>query len=267
MRYFLAFKSYGDTVIACHHLRRNPANEDVLVCAEHLRPLVSALRYSGPIVWLNNGEQGVPALFDIRKHGALAAACSAYRLRRAIRSVITASDTLVFDRIGWRQRYLATGYQSVSIASSGQQNIYLDYELFLGGGGVSIEAASPSVFPLRIGIFPDSRVKAKAIPEFLTEQIAEVLCTLGHDVRIVRAGPGCEVDTFESLIASIDSFAAIVSADSLPAHLAEYFGRQAFVFSPIKNLYWLPKTALDMDGYSLFDESLDGVRHWAKFGN
>lgn len=263
MRYFLAVKSYGDTVIACHHLRGNPVNEDVLVCAEHLRPLVGALCYPGPIIWLNNGEQGVPALFDIRKYGAVAATRSACQLRRAIRSVITAGDSLVFDRIGWRQRYLAAGYPSVSIAS-GQRSIYLDYEVFLGARCASIEVASPSAFPLRIGIFPDSRVEAKAIPEFLTEQIAEVLRALGHDVRIVRAGPGCEVNTFESLISCIDSFAAIVSADSLPAHLAEYAGRRAFVFSPVKNNYWLPKTALETDSYSLFDESLERVRHWAK---
>jgi hypothetical protein len=263
MRCFLSFKAYGDLVIACHHLRENSSAGEVLVCADHLRPLLRALAYPGPTVFLDGGESGVPALFDIRKQGVVAAARSAVSLRHAIGAVTQPGDMLVFDRIGWRQRYLAAGRASVDVIS-GRPNIYLDYEAFLGTCAAHPVNLSALASVGKIGIFPDSRVAAKQIPDSLVRKIADALHLAGHEVRIVRAGPGGEVDTFEALVERIGSFAAIVSADSLPAHIAEYIGRPMFIFSPVANTYWLPKTALAQESHALFRDSLDRLHSWVK---
>ena len=62
------------------------------------------------------------------------------------------------------------------------------------------------------------------------------------------------ISGFDSLVKSIKEFDLIVSADSLPAHIAEYFGINVFVFSPVDNHYWLPKSAFLNGAYAKFDE-------------
>lgn len=46
----------------------------------------------------------------------------------------------------------------------------------------------------------------------------------------------------------------MISADSLPAHLAEYRGTPAFVASPVTNPYWLPSRAFTGRHWGLFDQ-------------
>jgi len=169
----------------------------------------------------------------------------------------------VFDRMGWRQRFLAFGRHSTDIIS-GKPNIYLDYEAFMGIEEVpSYELASPS-FKGRIGIFPDSRLVSKRIPESLLERIRETLKILGYQPEIVYTGAHSEINTFEALIEKIIAFDAIVSADSLPAHMAEYFGRPMFVMSSVSNDYWLPKTAYLQGGHALFGSMGDELLSWAR---
>lgn len=259
MRKFLALKSFGDTVIACHHLRALASPEDELVCAGHLRSLLVALGYPGAVSWLANGENGVPAFFDIRKHGVWAALKSATRLKRSILTTRSAGDSIVFDRLGWRQRYLAAGMPCEDVVA-GTHNIYLDYEAFFG-------RVHPGVVGCGcvrgvVGIFPDSRIAAKELPEPLVQAVSECLKAAGYDFRVVRAGDGREISTFEGLVETVQSFSGIVSADSLPAHLAEYFGKPSFVFSPAPNPYWLPKSAYLNGNHSIFGAPLDGLQRW-----
>jgi hypothetical protein len=69
---------------------------------------------------------------------------------------------------------------------------------------------------------------------------------------------------FESLASAIRSVDSVISADSLPAHLAEYFGRPVFVASPAPNEYWLPYGCFRQERWGIFHDeaqfgaSLDG---------
>jgi hypothetical protein len=67
--------------------------------------------------------------------------------------------------------------------------------------------------------------------------------------------------SFLSLITSLRTADLIVSADSLPAHLGEYFGLPTFVVSPTPNPYWLPRQAFLTGATASFD-ALSPLTHW-----
>ncbi|MBT0571753.1 hypothetical protein KIK84_15630 [Curvibacter sp. CHRR-16] len=261
MRYFPSFKAFGDLVIACHHLRHLDVKDDVLLCANHLRPLLYALNYSRPVKWLDDQLEGVPALFDIRKRGAYAAIQSAWFLRWAVRDATSPGDVVVFDRSGWRQQWVCAGRQIEQIAS-GEANIYLDYAKYFGLKVPLVESPVMVHNLQRIGIFPDSRVATKQIPEAVVAQMVDALKTLDVEVCVVRAGPHSEINTFEDLVSTVQTMDAVVSADSLPAHLAEYWGLPVFVVTPQPNLYWLPQSAFLKGAYALFPTSVAAVTSW-----
>jgi len=261
VRYFPSFKAFGDLVIACHHLCLLDTKDDVLLCADHLRPLLDALGYSRPVKWLNNHLEGVPALFDIRKQGTLAAARSAWSLRRSVRDATSSCDTLVFDRVGWRQRWISAERPVLEIAS-GEKNIYLDYEKFLGLQPSRARREDSRKVLKRLGIFPDSRVASKQIPQDLVTQMADTLRRLDIEARVVRTGALQETNTFEGLVANLKTWDAVISADSLPAHLAEYLGLPIFVVTSQPNPYWLPKSAFIQENFAQFSASVEMVKKW-----
>ena len=267
MRWFVSLKAYGDFIIACNYLRFAEESENVLLCGSHLRPLIKAVGYQGNVEWLETGDAGVPALFDLRKFGLLSAISSGLTLRRLIHGRVAANDQLVFDRVGWRQNFLAGGLLTVQIAT-GQPNIYLDYEHFL------LESVNRRVVgsiqkTSRIGIFPDSRLATKQLGSALVSRVFRDLIGLGCDPQVVYVGDkqmdaGLNVrivNGFDALIECIREFDIIISADSLPAHVAEYFGRPVFIFSPVDNHYWLPKSAFLNGRFALFCE-IHKCREW-----
>lgn len=260
MRWFISVKSYGDFIIASNALRTNGSHSDALLCGSHLRPLMTAIDYKGNIEWLETGGDGVPAFFDVRKFGILSAIASGVTLHRLINEHVAANDLLVFDRLGWRQNFLA-GLKPKAEIASGLPNIYLEYENFLSSG-VNSRIELPLKKAKKIGIFPDSRLTTKQIDPVLVSKIFHDLSVLGCDPQVVYVGgspiiPGiniCVVNSFEMLVDAIRDFDVIISADSLPAHLAEFFEKPTFVISPVNNNYWLPKSAFLNDRFSLFDD-------------
>ena len=59
---------------------------------------------------------------------------------------------------------------------------------------------------------------------------------------------------FSSLIDAVSGSDLVVTADSLPGHLAEYLDVPAYVVSPKDNLYWLPLSCFTNGGWSRFED-------------
>lgn len=260
MRWFVSLKAYGDFIIASNALGAYGSPGDILLCGSHLRPLMKAVGYQGNVEWLETGDAGVPPLFDLRKFGLLSAISSGLTLRRLIHGCVAANDQLVFDRVGWRQNVLAGGTPTAQIAT-GRPNIYLDYEQFLSES-VNRQVEVPIQKTSRIGIFPDSRLAAKQLGDALVSRVFRDLIGLGCDPQVVYVGAKPmelglnirSINGFDALVECIQEFDLIISADSLPAHIAEYFGRPIFVLSPVDNHYWLPKSAFLNGRFALFGE-------------
>ena len=99
-------KAYGDFVIACSALKRIDSRAGWvlpnIVAGEHVRDLASALNLDDIVHFIGDASwENVPAIFDIRKRGGLAALNSFFEIRRLLKK-LPSYKSLVFDTLGWR---------------------------------------------------------------------------------------------------------------------------------------------------------------------
>ncbi|ALS59541.1 hypothetical protein AT302_07025 [Pandoraea norimbergensis] len=271
----VSLKAFGDLVIARAALRQaGSAADDVqMFIGEHLIELHEALSPRAGTRVIEHGP-GVPAFFDVKKAGAVSAMCSGVKLRKSLRTLTAASDTtLVFDRLGARERFLAGRAPSMALPAS--QNIYRAYMQLLGtaASAPSVTTSANAVAtpclgdrPPLVGIFPGSRIAAKQLPPDLIAWIAHKCRAAGADVEVFclegePLAPQSPVykttvvpRRFSAMLQAVGSVDRVVSADSMPAHLAEFVARPVFVASPVTNTYWLPLSSLEHDRWALFGE-------------
>lgn len=272
MRWFCSFKSYGDLVIACHCLRKADSAQNGLLAGSHLRSLLDAIEFNGTVCVLETGNN-VPALFDIKKRSYTSAIRDGLLLRKKIQaSVRQRDDLLVFDALGVRQRFLAWPMRTEAVAQ-GAGNIYLDYARYLDFAEERNFSTLQTVKPDgKVFIFPDSRLKYKELPDWLVISIAKENSKCGKETILVKVGKPIALPQFDSIqilwIDGLDKLAAqvrkadlLVSADSLPAHLAEYLGAPVFVFTPIQSGYWVPLSSFKNGFFSGFN-SLTRYKEW-----
>jgi hypothetical protein len=267
----MSLKAFGDFTIACWAMRKlgTGAIHYPLIYGDHLAEIYAALESVPVTKCLYHGEGGVPALFDIKKRGWLLGVNSAFHLRELLQSLdLQFKTTLVFDRVGLRERFIAGSRAVCSLPEA--ENIYLAYsQLFklqipLPRMSLARESRCSLV---HVGIFPGSRIQAKTLLRGVVDHLIDVCLRCGKEpVLFVLDGEPCELPMkrvevvtlprrFASMANAVRSVDAVISADSLPAHMAEYFNRPVFVVSPKPNPYWLPLSCLSEHWWALFDES------------
>ena len=267
---------FGDLFIARWAFRQleDPDGLDLrFILADHLAALDSAMGLDGRVHFLNNRDLAIPDLFDVRRRGLFNALLSGFKLRQQMHQVIheqnIPSETqLVFPFCGLRQRFIS-GTQPAFGLPETAKNIYLAYlAMFdLEGLGWSLHAAArPGPF-LRIGIFPGSRRSMKRIPASVVEAVRLSCKALGLDTQVFMLEN--ESQTFELqrgittvprdprvMMDTIQGLDAVISADSMAAHSAEFFGIPVFVFTRQPNPYWLPLSAYRAGWTALFNDDL-----------
>lgn len=265
------FKSFGDFVIAhsvLHRVAEGSKQRVRLISTSHVRDLNAILPVDVCVTLMSAGEGRIPALYDVRKRGTLAATRSALSLRREFRSIERGRDeTLAFDVVGVRERFISGNWPLAGprrVAS----NIYDTYRQFLGERRITIVSApAPACNGVArtVGIFPESRHVAKRLTDQALSVIFDRVARTGMEARLfildgdVRPKPGYPgvqdiPRNFASLASALTSVDCVITADSLPGHLAEYLGRPVFVASPAPNEYWLPQKCF-------------ASRHWGVFAD
>ena len=266
MRWFCSFKAYGDLVIACNFLRMTDPSLNGLLAGSHLRPLIQAIGFDGTQQIIEVGSN-VPAFFDVNKCGYVSAIREGFSLRSQIHKSVyrRENDCLVFDSLGIRQRFLGWPFPLEAVAR-GTGNIYLDYANYLGIDCDSSMVTAKGLDQLfeRVCIFPDSRITAKELPESLIAAVVRENNKLGKETVLVKIGEPTAlpplgslkvlwINGFNQLVDQVRSSDLVVSADSLPAHLAEYFGVPNFVFLSKSNDYWMPLSCYRNGFFSEFN--------------
>jgi hypothetical protein len=261
----MSLKGFGDLTIARTSQAACPQSAGLAI-ARHQVELNATLR-PGPAAYVvETGEPSVPALFDLRNRGIGRGLRSAVSLRHAVRRAgIPASSTLVFDKLGPREQFIALGSRAVALPF--QANIYLAYaELLSGSRDTTLIANSWQT----AGIFPSSRVAAKNLPSAVVTQLVahcrasglrpQVFLLDGERPELEAAFPDATIvpRRFAALAEAVRNAGVIISADSLPAHLAEHWLHPVFVVSPVDNRYWLPLSAYQHDRWTVFDHLDDG---------
>jgi hypothetical protein len=261
-------KSFGDFVIVhsvLHRIESRAKRRIRLIACSHLKGLNEILPDDVCVTLVDSGEDRVPAIFDVKKHGAWAAVQSAWSLRRRFENVERHDDeVLAFDSLGVRERFIAGRWPVISPRTRGA-NIYGTYSQFLAEQDIQTAAAAPvhTRSVRSVGIFPESRLVEKRLKAATVSVILSRIACAGLEAKLfILDGdlppqgqyPGAVhiSRNFESLANAIRSVDSVISADSLPAHLAEYFGRPVFVASPSPNEYWLPDGCFSEKRWGIF---------------
>lgn len=268
---FVSIKAFGDLVIAVTSLQRMTAadgSHPAIIVGSHLTELLDALESNVPAHIIDVKEPGVPSVYDIKKNGVLRALRSAVALRRTFGDIDHRTN-LVFDRAAWREKLLGAGRRISELPQA--PNIYLAYAKFLTSMGMigrHRQADRPE--PVRrVGIFPGSRIAAKNLPKAV---IVKALLEIehagyeGHLMLLEGERPDLEnseipfhivARRFADLADAVRSMDMVISADSLPAHLAERSNIPVFVLTPVENSYWLPLSSFEQGYWTLFEDDLE----------
>lgn len=264
------FKAYGDLVIVRSSMRHLEGCDGApfLVIGSHLVELNEVFGSEIKVIVISHGEGGVPAFFDVRKKGVFAALKSGWRLHALINEAIQSPcSPLLFDSVGAREGYLASSNKAVGLPDS--PNIYLSYAIALGNKSLSaLNGQCTKFVDGSVGIFPSSRIHRKTMPPNVISWLVnacyirglqcKVYVLDGESIHLPNLGDRVVVvpRTFQAMAMAVREVDAVLSADSMPAHLAEFYLKPVFVVSPSENLYWLPISSFLNNHWSLFSCSL-----------
>jgi hypothetical protein len=261
IQWHLSALAFGDFLIDCNFVRRAGSQHRILA-ASYLRPLAEAINYEGLISFFDMPAQDVPpSLFNVRHANFYEIFAS---LRRMRAGVIT--STLQIDKINVphrdiRWRLLSMPRQIYPLRLT-QENIYLAYCLRFGLAPQNLVVPMP-VRTREVVVFPDSRQPAKQISETTLRELVDINAAAGVLTRVVRVRPPQtgQIDVpgeislwgLTALVKTVREAEVIVSADSLPGHLAEYFERPVFILTPQENEPLMPLSVLLHKRWGRFD--------------
>jgi hypothetical protein len=266
----VSLKSFGDFIVARWALRKldTTARKVSIIIGDHLKELDAVLGIYPNTYCIPHREGGVPAIYDINKLGISRGILSAFNLRRHLIELnLPSKSILIFDKVGLRERFIASAYPRRDLPKA--KNIYLAYQQLLGlEGGIASQPTSVGqvVLSKSVGIFPGSRVPAKTLPESVIKNLVHACVSQGmRSTVFILDGEGTNLPLslesvtilprrFDAMASAVRSMDAVITADSMPAHMAEYFGKPVFVVSPVPNEYWLPLSCIASSRWALFDE-------------
>lgn len=264
----VCLKAYGDFVIAhsAAQLASNYGADVRLLIGHHLEPLYRSLNSTVPALVLDHNSSGVPPLYDLRRSSWRQVVTSGWSIRRSLRAV--AGEPLTFDRISVRERLI--GYQHRISALPPAPNIYSAYHAYFDVQGLTVNRSGNRNLNRRVAVFPTSRIRNKCLPDQVLQAVSNCMpphlqAVLYHlegeeQVRCPSGMTKIQLPRdFSALRDAILDSGTVISADSLPAHLAEHLGRRVFVLSPVANTYWFPLSCLSDARWSLFDDVKNGA--------
>jgi hypothetical protein len=265
----LSTLAFGDFIIDCNFMR-NAGPGHRLLAASYLRPLAEAITYKGPLRYFDMPSEDVPpSAFNARRASLKAIARSLWRIGKGVVSTTSQADKIIVPHSDIRWRIACTTRHIVALRQP-KENIYLAYCLRFGLSPQDLIVQMP-LRPREVMVFPDSRQPAKQIPEPTIRALIDINATHGVRTLIARVRPpdaGCVDQPGEisiwglpALVHALRQAEVIVSADSLPGHLAEYLKIPVFIFSPKANESLMPLSVLLRQRWGRF-EDMDAYRQW-----
>jgi hypothetical protein len=268
--YIVSVKGFGDALIALWSMNAIlNVDQFRLISNKYISPLIEHLGKSSVAEILPDSDN-YPEHYNLRRSNPFQALGSLLSFKKKLELLDDAKHSnFIFDLGGWRERLcLPNGAKNFPVSSMHEENIYLAYLALLSriSGQSSIKSRSEQNSKLTLcdlPIFFSSRVKAKelkindllhlygyAISHGLNPRF---ICHIYDDVGLIsQSGLQWESYTsYEDLDRILSSALAVISADSFPAHYAEYFGHRIFVIKNFKNSYYLPYSSFISNHWSI----------------
>lgn len=277
----VSVKSFGDFIIPLGILERYGTVREKLgysiAAGSHVTNLLGALgeiRTSVLLFSLKNATD-IPDLYNAKRYGLKRSIKSAIEIRRNLSSLNRSGNHLIFPDAGLRKLIVSAGMRT-SVIPLHLGNIYLSYCSVFGlSNAYRREGFIHPNRRLSIGVFPNSRVSSKTLPNDVLVKMVKTMEHYDGDVSVVLFHDetiDCKskeisemriAKTFPALRDAVASFDLIVSSDSFPAHLAEFLGKPVFVVTPKANPFWLPLSSYMSDAWCTF-ASIERIGRWVR---
>lgn len=244
-------RSFGDFTIAISVLRKSSKLEGyVFYASKHLEPLYLDLKKSLPDVDLNihfidlEIKKKVFGFFTNKHSIELHSFRELMNLRRWVREMRVNGLGMKGAELFFEQRrkqwfiapYMGKTFPYIHKKS---QNIYQSYFQHFGvePGLLSIQNPAPSELK-KVLVLPESRKPSKSFKPLFIHQLTKSLLSKGLEVTtgffkhtpLQTEGKVAVHVEFADLIDLIKNADLVVTADSLPAHLAQLLGKPHFVY-------------------------------------
>jgi ADP-heptose:LPS heptosyltransferase len=269
-RNIISSLALGDFVIDYLFLEKSKFTGKIY-CPNYIKPLAQAMNALDHVIFFDNTIFNIPpGIFGIKNNNFRSIFNDFFVLRRCIKKI---NDVIVVPHANFRWNLILLPKKFSTVCSS-NQNIYVSYRKFYNLE--QIEKFTTDNSSRVVYIYPESRQINKIIDSELCEKICEVLKRNGYITKQViinnsnyKFSKNIEtlfVNNFKGLIDTINFSNFIVSADSLPVHIAYWKSKITFVFSPIINYKMFPDAVIENDAWALFND-VNKFEKWLKLRN
>jgi|SaaInlStandDraft_4_1057021.scaffolds.fasta_scaffold18590_2 ADP-heptose:LPS heptosyltransferase len=268
MRKILSCLNLGDAVIDAYFCSLSGGEYSLLV-AKHLREIIDAIGYSGDVAYLDIDFQQIPpALFNLKNNFKSISVGPIFRDAIQLRKIFSDGQysKIVANSPSIRWKMLSLGVDVEYLPDSGR-NIYERYERLAKAQVFPIISRSSTNEIKQVGIFPDSRQVHKNFPITTLLEIVDNVRLFGFEPFVVLT-PGSSIDanlisktcdtrkvsSLTDLCSLIQMSSVVITADSLPAHVSEYYNVIPFVIYRQVNYKYLPISSMKNGWFGTFDD-------------
>ncbi|HEV8409464.1 MAG TPA: glycosyltransferase family 9 protein [Gemmatimonadaceae bacterium] len=263
MIHHISLLSYGDNLISLTLLSRLRDRSGIAIVGSAHTAQIAGF-FPGLDIPVSVEFDSVPAFYDVRMRGVMAAVREAITFRRRMARWVRAGDSLILEHDDARSRALLRFPGVTLFEPKRVANVYEDRRSMLQtvfNQQIALEPARVlSAPPRRVTINPASRVRQKSMPSRILSVLVSSL--KARDIEIQLIDPEQEhralasrVDghhvgtTLDEAVALIRRSDLYIGADSLLMHFAYYCGTPAIVLFNETNLYFAPPGVAEQGSY------------------
>jgi ADP-heptose:LPS heptosyltransferase len=253
--------AFGDLLIDCFFLQND--KNIVILTPSYNKEFCEKLKPLNKIEYFDIKTNEIPPLlFNLKSFKLIGIIKSWFELRRVVK-FYSKKYTLVYNTNSLRWRTLNIFTDFFYLRKIGQ-NIYEQYPLLLD---IKINYNKNKSNSNLLYIFPDSRQKRRTIPIELLIQICSYLdgvninylVVTNRDIKEIKYKT--KIDSLDELFNYIKSARAVISAESMPIHLSEYFNKENFLISPGMNTEMFPISLIQKNHWCTYSD-LNNFKKW-----
>jgi hypothetical protein len=235
MIYILSALAYGDFVVDCYATSKITFDYKI-IAPNYLRVIANEIDYKNNIYFIDIGPSNIPPdNFNINQKGLYSAIKSTFDIRNSLSAY--PNDSMIYyhhNDFRWR---LINYPRKFNYIREKHQDIYEAYDKLFNLPSITPESFNPESY---IYIFPESRQKWKTLPTHILNKLIKILTRYDLNFKIILHRDDVyfdsryvlKVSSISELVSKIKEAGAVISVDSLPAHLANYFNKNLFIYTP-----------------------------------
>jgi ADP-heptose:LPS heptosyltransferase len=267
--FYLPIRSFGDFIITASVVKQNAVNKIPIILPDYFKEIFNAINAESLFdIQGTNNYKNQPAFFELYKVKDSKNFTRLINDIKIIISTVNHNDRYLVDysskRLAFTRANLVWPQKSLN-AYEGRVKLFSDLNLINPDNSSAnlINPVNPGEIK-RVLILPDSRINIKSISPNLVKLIRNEFKSIVTSVAHFSANNNA-VDSdclyysnFNDLIALISSYDLIISAESLPYHLANYLNKPHFVIynqSRHFDANFMTPFMIANSYYSLFDGS------------